>query len=56
MIDVLVEDAYGVKSVRKIDNQYIEIGDLLDDGCIVIDIYYPDDADDDMEALDEYDI
>jgi hypothetical protein len=34
---------------------YIEIGDVLEDGSIVVDVPYPDDVDDDMEALDLYD-
>jgi hypothetical protein len=34
---------------------YIEIGDVLSDGSIVMDVPYPDDIDDDMVALDLYD-
>ena len=34
---------------------YIEIGDILEDGSVVVDLPYPDDIDDDAEALDLYD-
>jgi len=34
---------------------YVEIGDILEDGAVVIDVPYPDDYDDDMDALALYD-
>jgi hypothetical protein len=34
---------------------YIEIGDVLEDGSVVIDLPYPDDIDEDMIALELYD-
>lgn len=33
----------------------IEIGDILEDGAVVIDLPYPDDYDDDMDSLLSYD-
>ena len=36
-------------------NSYIEIGDVLDDGSVVIDPPYPDDIDEDMIAFGLYD-
>jgi hypothetical protein len=34
---------------------YIEIGDILEDGAVVIDVPYPDEIDDDDEILWHYD-
>ena len=34
---------------------YIEIGDILEDGSVVVDVPYPNDIDDDQEAPDLYD-
>ncbi|MDN7012701.1 hypothetical protein FGW20_06540 [Methanoculleus sp. FWC-SCC3] len=34
---------------------YIEIGDVLEDGAVVIDVPYPDDIEDDAEFPDFYD-
>lgn len=34
---------------------YIEIGDILEDGAVVVDVPYPDDFDDDEEVLAFYD-
>ncbi|WP_292392046.1 hypothetical protein [Methanoculleus sp. UBA303] len=34
---------------------YIEIGDILEDGAVVIDLPYSDDIDDDAEAMVLYD-
>lgn len=34
---------------------YIEIGDILEDGAVVIDVPYSDDGDDDMDARVLYD-
>lgn len=34
---------------------YFEIGDVLEDGAVVMDVPYPDSIDDDLEALDLYD-
>lgn len=36
-------------------DSYIEIGDVLDDGSVVIDLPYPDDIDEDMIAFGLYD-
>ncbi|UUX93244.1 hypothetical protein [Methanoplanus endosymbiosus] len=36
------------------DTMWLEIGDHLPDGSVVIELKYPDDIDDDMEALDLY--
>ncbi|WP_292520764.1 hypothetical protein [Methanoculleus sp.] len=34
---------------------YIEIGDILEDGSVIIDLPYTDDLDDDAESPDLYD-
>lgn len=35
-------------------NQFLEIGDILSDGSVVLDLEWPDELDDDMEALELY--
>jgi hypothetical protein len=45
-------------SIREIeldDDLYIEIGDVLEDGSVVLDLPYPDDTDEDFIAMGEYD-
>ena len=52
---VVVKNPEG--EVREVDvhpELYIEIGDILDDGSVVIDLPYPDDIDEDMLAMDLY--
>ena len=34
---------------------YVEIGDILEDGSVVIDLPYPDETEDDTDSLDFYD-
>lgn len=34
---------------------YVEIGDILEDGSVVVDVLYPDETDDDTDSLDFYD-
>lgn len=34
---------------------YVEIGDILEDGSVVVDVPYPDETDDDTDSLDFYD-
>lgn len=36
------------------DTVWLEIGDILPDGSVITGLKYPDDTDDDMEALDMY--
>ena len=38
------------------DDMWLEIGDILSDGSEVISLKYPDDIDDDMTALDMYQV
>jgi len=36
------------------DTSYLQIGDILEDGSVVIDLKYPDDEDDDLVAMGYY--
>ncbi|EHQ36424.1 hypothetical protein [Methanoplanus limicola] len=41
-------------TVEMKDTMWLQTGDILPDGSEVIELKYPDDIDDDMEALDMY--
>lgn len=44
-----------IKDIELDDDLYIEIGDVLEDGSVVLDLPYPDDTDEDFLVLGEYD-
>lgn len=43
-----------VKIIDLPATMYLEIGDVLSDGSVVLDLEYPDDIDEDMLAMDLY--
>jgi hypothetical protein len=44
-----------MKDIELPGNLYVEIGDVLEDGSVVVDLPYPDDTDEDFIAMGEYD-
>jgi hypothetical protein len=44
-----------IRDIELDDDLYIEIGDVLEDGSVVLDLPYPDDTDEDFIAMGEYD-
>jgi hypothetical protein len=53
---VMIRTLEGVlKEIELDDDLYVEIGDVLEDGSVVVDLPYPDDTDEDFIAIGEYD-
>ena len=52
---VLVKTPEGKEVDRDLpETSYLQIGDILEDGSVVIDLKYPDDEDDDLVSLGYY--